>query len=125
MVRNYIVITIHAKYFTQCSKNGVTTLLILYYVITITNTTGGDYIMSDKLDKVLQIRLSSREQEMIKRAFVGTNVSNMVRMYLITEAEKILENFEMEEVDDFDKFRKYITQEETIKELYESFKINK
>ena len=76
--------------------------------------------MSDKLDKVLQIRLSSREQEMIKRAFVGTNVSNMVRMYLITEAEKILE-----EVDDFDKFRKYITQEETIKELYESFKINK
>ena len=31
----------------------------------------------------------------------------------------------MEEVDDFDKFRKYITQEETIKELYESFKINK
>ena len=29
------------------------------------------------------------------------------------------------EVDDFDKFRKYITQEETIKELYESFKINK
>ena len=30
--------------------------------------------MSDKLDKVLQIRLSSREQEMIKRAFVGTNV---------------------------------------------------
>ena len=79
--------------------------------------------MSDKLDKVLQIRLSSREQEMIKRAFVGTNVSNMVRMYLITEAEKILENFE--EVDDFDKFRKYITQEETIKELYESFKINK
>ena len=59
--------------------------------------------MSDKLDKVLQIRLSSREQEMIKRAFVGTNVSNMVRMYLITEAEKILENFEMEEVDDFDK----------------------
>ena len=62
--------------------------------------------MSDKLDKVLQIRLSSREQEMIKRAFVGTNVSNMVRMYLITEAEKILENFEMEEVDDFDKFRK-------------------
>ena len=31
--------------------------------------------MSDKLDKVLQIRLSSREQEMIKRAFVGTNVS--------------------------------------------------
>ena len=46
--------------------------------------------MSDKLDKVLQIRLSSREQEMIKRAFVGTNVSNMVRMYLITEAEKIL-----------------------------------
>ena len=81
--------------------------------------------MSDKLDKVLQIRLSSREQEMIKRAFVGTNVSNMVRMYLITEAEKILENFEMEEVDDFDKFRKYLTQEETIKELYESFKINK
>ena len=58
--------------------------------------------MSDKLDKVLQIRLSSREQEMIKRAFVGTNVSNMVRMYLITEAEKILENFEMEEVDDFE-----------------------
>ena len=47
--------------------------------------------MSDKLDKVLQIRLSSREQEMIKRAFVGTIVSNMVRMYLITEAEKILE----------------------------------
>ena len=49
--------------------------------------------MSDKLDKVLQIRLSSREQEMIKRAFVGTNVSNMVRMYLITESEKILEKF--------------------------------
>ena len=36
------------------------------------------------------------------------------------------EEFNMkEEVDDFDKFRKYITQEETIKELYESFKINK
>ena len=49
----------------------------------------------------------------------------MVRMYLINEAEKILENYELEEVDDFDKFRKYITQEETIKELYESFKLNK
>ncbi len=81
--------------------------------------------MSEKMDKVLQIRLSSKEHEMIKRAFIGTNISNMVRMYLINEAEKILENYELEEVDDFDKFRKYITQEETIKELYESFKLNK
>ena len=81
--------------------------------------------MSEKMDKVLQIRLSSKEHEMINRAFIGTNISNMVRMYLINEAEKILENYELEEVDDFDKFRKYITQEETIKELYESFKLNK
>ena len=81
--------------------------------------------MSEKMDKVLQIRLSSKEHEMIKRAFISTNISNMVRMYLINEAEKILENYELEEVDDFDKFRKYITQEETIKELYESFKLNK
>lgn len=62
--------------------------------------------MSDKLDKVLQIRLSSREQEMLNVLLLWQMYSNMVRMYLITEAEKILENFEMEEVDDFDKFRK-------------------
>jgi len=81
--------------------------------------------MAEKMDKVLQIRLSSREYEMIKKAFIGTNISNMVRMYLINQAEEILEDYEVEEVDDFDKFRRYITQEDTIKELYESFKINK
>ena len=76
--------------------------------------------MSDKLDKVLQIRLSSREQEMIKRAFVGTNVSNMVRMYLITEAEKILENFEMEEVYESEKrkFKSSDTHENGRNEVY-------
>lgn len=81
--------------------------------------------MAEKMDKVLQIRLSSREHEMIKKAFIGTNISNMVRMYLINQAEEILEDYEVEEVDDFDRFRRYITQEDTIKELYESFKINK
>lgn len=80
--------------------------------------------MSEKLDKVLQIRLSSREHEMIKRAFVGTNISNKVRMYLLNEAQTILETDEIEEVDDFDKFRRYITKEETIKELYENFKLD-
>ena len=80
--------------------------------------------MSEKLDKVLQIRLSSREHEMIKRVFVGTNISNKVRMYLLNEAQTILETDEIEEVDDFDKFRRYITKEETIKELYENFKLD-
>ena len=47
--------------------------------------------MSDKLDKVLQIRLSSREHEMIKKAFIGTNISNMVRMYLVNQALEILD----------------------------------
>lgn len=81
--------------------------------------------MSDKLDKVLQIRLSSREHEMIKKAFIGTNISNMVRMYLVNQALEILDEEEKEEVDDFVQFRNYITKEETIKELYESFKLNK
>ena len=81
--------------------------------------------MAEKMDKVLQIRLSNRELEMIKKAFVGTNISNMVRMYLVNQALEILDEEEKEEVDDFVQFRHYITKEETIKELYESFKLNK
>lgn len=74
------------------------------------------------MDKVLQIRLSEAEYSKIKRAFVGTNISNMVRMYLIQQAEEILENWEIEEVDDFEKFKIYMRNEETLKELYENFK---
>lgn len=81
--------------------------------------------MSEKMDKVLQIRLSNRELAMIKKAFVGTNISNMVRMYLVNQALEILDEKEKGEVDDFVQFRNYITKEETIKELYESFKLNK
>lgn len=81
--------------------------------------------MSEKMDKVLQIRLSNRELAMIKKAFVGTNISNMVRMYLVNQALEILDEEEKGEVDDFVQFRNYITKEETIKELYESFKLNK
>lgn len=81
--------------------------------------------MSEKMDKVLQIRLSNRELAMIKKAFVGTNISNMVRMYLVNQALEILDEEEKEEVDDFVQFKNYITKEETIKELYESFKLNK
>lgn len=80
--------------------------------------------MSEKMDKVLQIRLSTKEHDMIKKAFIGTNISNMVRMYLVNQALEILDEEEKEEVDDFDKFRTYITKEETIKELYKSFKSN-
>ena len=81
--------------------------------------------MAEKMDKVLQIRLSNRELEMIKKAFIGTNISNMVRMYLVNQALEILDEEEKEEVDDIVQFRNYITKEETIKELYESFKLNK
>lgn len=74
------------------------------------------------MDKVLQIRLSEGEYDKIKRAFVGTNISNMVRIYLLQQAEEILENWEVEEIDDFEKFKTYMRNEETLKELYESFK---
>ena len=80
--------------------------------------------MAEKMDKVLQIRLSNRELEMIKKAFIGTNISNMVRMYLVNQALEILDEEEKEEVDDFVQFRNYITKEETIKEMYENFKLN-
>ena len=68
--------------------------------------------MSEKMDKVLQIRLSSKEHEMIKRAFIGTNISNMVRMYLINEAEKILERYDevVKIYKDFEKEKKAIEQ---------------
>ena len=81
--------------------------------------------MAEKMDKVLQIRLSNRELEMIKKAFIGTNISNMVRMYLVNQALEILDEEEKEEVDDFVQFRNYITKEETIKEMYDNFKLNK
>lgn len=74
------------------------------------------------MDKVIQVRLSESEYAKIKRAFTGTNISNMVRMYLIQQAEEILENWEVEEIDDFEKFKIYMRNEETLKELYESFK---
>ena len=66
--------------------------------------------MAEKMDKVLQIRLSNRELEMIKKAFIGTNISNMVRMYLVNQALEILDEEEKEEVDDFVQFRNYITK---------------
>ena len=45
------------------------------------------------MDKVLQIRLSEGEYDKIKRAFIGTNISNLVRTYLLQQAEEILENW--------------------------------
>ena len=74
------------------------------------------------MDKVIQVRLSESEYSKIKRAFTGTNISNMVRMYLIQQAEEILENWEVEEIDDLEKFKIYMRNEETLKELYENFK---
>lgn len=74
------------------------------------------------MDKVLQIRLSEGEYDKIKRAFIGTNISNLVRTYLLQQAEEILENWEVEEIDDFEKFKVYMRDEDTLKELYESFK---
>lgn len=74
------------------------------------------------MDKVLQIRLSEGEYDKIKRAFIVTNISNLVRTYLLQQAEEILENWEVEEIDDFEKFKVYMRDEDTLKELYESFK---
>lgn len=74
------------------------------------------------MDKVLQIRLSEGEYDKIKRAFIGSNISNVVRTYLLQQAEENLENWEVEEIDDFEKFKTYMRSEETLKELYESFK---
>lgn len=74
------------------------------------------------MDKVLQIRLSEGEYDKIKRAFIGTNISNVVRTYLLQQAEENLESWEVEEIDDFEKFKTYMRSEETLKELYESFK---
>ena len=76
------------------------------------------------MEKVIQIRLSEGEYDKIKRAFVGTNISNLVRTYLLQQAEEILETWEIEEVDDFEKFKAYMRNEETLKQLYENFKIN-
>ena len=74
------------------------------------------------LDKVLQIRLSEGEYDKIKRAFIVTNISNLVRTYLLQQAEEILQDWEVEEIDDFEKFKIYMRNEETLKELYENFK---
>ena len=74
------------------------------------------------MDKVLQIRLSEGEYDKIKRAFTGTNISNLVRTYLLQQAEEILQDWEVEEIDDFEKFKIYMRNEETLKELYENFK---
>ena len=74
------------------------------------------------MDKVLQIRLSEGEYDKIKRAFIGTNISNLVRTYLLQQAEEILQDWEVEEIDDFEKFKIYMRNEETLKELYENFK---
>lgn len=76
------------------------------------------------MEKVIQIRLSEGEYDKIKRAFVGTNISNLVRTYLLQQAEEILETWEVEEIDDFEKFKMYMRNEETLKQLYENFKIN-
>lgn len=76
------------------------------------------------MDKVIQVRLSELEYSKIRKAFVGTNVSNLVRMYLLQQAEEILEDWEAEEIDDFEKFKMYMRNEETLKELYASFKSN-
>jgi hypothetical protein len=74
------------------------------------------------MDKVLQIRLSEGEYDKIKRAFIVTNISNLVRTYLLQQAEEILQDWEVEEIDDFEKFKIYMRNEETLKELYENFK---
>lgn len=74
------------------------------------------------MDKVIQVRLSESEYSKIKQAFIGTNISNLVRTYLLQQAEEILENWELEEIDDFEKFKMYMRNEETLKELYENFK---
>ena len=74
------------------------------------------------MDNVLQIRLSEGEYDKIKRAFIGTNISNLVRTYLLQQAEEILQDWEVEEIDDFEKFKIYMRNEETLKELYENFK---
>ena len=74
------------------------------------------------MDKVIQVRLSESEYSKIKQAFIGTNISNLVRTYLLQQAEEILENWELEEIDDFGKFKMYMRNEETLKELYENFK---
>ena len=74
------------------------------------------------MDKVIQVRLSESEYSKIKQAFIGTNISNLVRTYLLQQAEEILENWELDEIDDFEKFKMYMRNEETLKELYENFK---
>lgn len=38
------------------------------------------------------------------------------------KAEEILQDWEVEEIDDFEKFKIYMRNEETLKELYENFK---
>lgn len=76
------------------------------------------------MEKVIQVRLSEGEYDKIKKAFIGTNISNLVRTYLLQQAEEILEDWETEEIDDFEKFKMYMRSEETLKELYANFKIN-